>query len=95
MFAASRLHIDPELPFEGSSAYEGKDDAVRARSAGLKQQRVQSLVCSLCLEYFQPLGLHILASFVRTAVSAEWRTVHLTHLEPAGHDASCCSLPLP
>ena len=42
--AASRLHIDPELPFEGSSAYEGKDDAVRRRSAGLKQQRVQSLV---------------------------------------------------
>lgn len=42
-FAASRLHIDPELPFEGSSAYEGKDDAVRRRASGLKQQRVQSL----------------------------------------------------
>ena len=46
---ASRLHIDPELPFEGSSAYEGKDDAVRRRTAGLKQQRVQSLVCKACL----------------------------------------------
>jgi len=42
-FAASRLHIDPTLPFEGSSAYEGKDDAVLRRRSGLKQQRVQSL----------------------------------------------------
>mmetsp|Transcript_994 Transcript_994/g.1264 ORF Transcript_994/g.1264 Transcript_994/m.1264 type:complete len:203 (-) Transcript_994:44-652(-) len=42
-FAASRLHIDPALPFEGSDAYEGKDDSVRRRSSGLKQQRVQSL----------------------------------------------------
>jgi len=45
MKAASRLHIDPALPFEGSDAYEGKDDSVRRRSSGLKQQRVQSLVC--------------------------------------------------
>ena len=52
MPAASRLHIDPELPFEGSSAYEGKDDAVRRRRVGLKQQHVQSLVCvcvSVCV----------------------------------------------
>ena len=44
MRAADRLHIDPELPFEGSSAYEGKDDARARRFSGLKQQRVQSLV---------------------------------------------------